>query len=240
MIKFFRKIRQRLLTENRFSKYLIYAIGEIILVVIGILIALQINNWNENQKLKRTEQALLLSLEQEIAANVFTIKFFIKRNDSVLRFSKALTDSIYLDYNTLKEKSITGSLNYFPLKLQTPVLDNILSNNSNLKTSPQNIITELRSLNYRYQEIDNMLFYLDELWNSKITEFFIATGLSYQRSTKLNAEISLKELETYGYTTRQFASLLDAANDLLILYVDYQKKALKDSEKMLKSLPTKF
>ena len=47
MIKFFRKIRQNLLAENRFSKYLIYATGEIILVVIGILIALSINNWNE-------------------------------------------------------------------------------------------------------------------------------------------------------------------------------------------------
>ena len=50
MIKFFRKIRQRLLTENKFSKYLLYAIGEIILVVIGILIALQVNNYNEAKK----------------------------------------------------------------------------------------------------------------------------------------------------------------------------------------------
>jgi len=50
MIKFFRKIRQKLLAQNRFSKYLLYAIGEIVLVVIGILIALQINNWNENRK----------------------------------------------------------------------------------------------------------------------------------------------------------------------------------------------
>ena len=50
MIKFFRKIRQKLLSENKFSKYLIYAIGEIILVVIGILIALSINNWNETKK----------------------------------------------------------------------------------------------------------------------------------------------------------------------------------------------
>ena len=50
MIKFFRKIRQQLLVENKFSKYLLYAIGEIILVVIGILIALQINNWNEVRK----------------------------------------------------------------------------------------------------------------------------------------------------------------------------------------------
>ncbi len=50
MIKFFRKIRQQLLAENKFTKYLIYALGEIVLVVIGILIALQINNWNEAQK----------------------------------------------------------------------------------------------------------------------------------------------------------------------------------------------
>lgn len=52
MIKFFRKIRHKLLSENKFSKYLLYAIGEIILVVIGILIALQINNWNEANKLQ--------------------------------------------------------------------------------------------------------------------------------------------------------------------------------------------
>ena len=50
MIKFFRHFRQRLLSENKFSKYLVYAMGEIILVVIGILIALQINNWNESRK----------------------------------------------------------------------------------------------------------------------------------------------------------------------------------------------
>ncbi len=52
MIQFFRKIRQHHLTENKFSKYLIYAIGEIVLVVIGILIALQINNLN-NERIKR-------------------------------------------------------------------------------------------------------------------------------------------------------------------------------------------
>jgi len=50
MIKFFRKVRQNLLSEGKTGKYLKYAIGEIVLVVIGILIALQINNWNENRK----------------------------------------------------------------------------------------------------------------------------------------------------------------------------------------------
>jgi len=58
MLRFFRQIRQRLLTDNppdqasragKFSKYLLYAIGEILLVVIGILIALEVNNWNENR-----------------------------------------------------------------------------------------------------------------------------------------------------------------------------------------------
>lgn len=55
MINFFRKTRKQLFKENRFTKYLFYAIGEIILVVIGILIALQINNWN-NQRLEKEEE----------------------------------------------------------------------------------------------------------------------------------------------------------------------------------------
>ena len=62
MIKFFRKIRQNLLLEGKTSRYIKYAIGEIVLVVIGILIALQINNWNENRKDTIEEQAILESL----------------------------------------------------------------------------------------------------------------------------------------------------------------------------------
>ena len=66
MIKFFRKIRQRLLTENKFSKYLLYAIGEIVLVAIGILIAVQINNKNiENQR-----RGLEISILNEILNNL--------------------------------------------------------------------------------------------------------------------------------------------------------------------------
>lgn len=62
MLAFFRRIRHRLLSENKFSKYLLYAFGEIILVVIGILIALQINNWNEVRKNSRLEQDYLNSI----------------------------------------------------------------------------------------------------------------------------------------------------------------------------------
>ncbi len=66
MIKFFRYIRQRLLNENRFSKYLLYAVGEIILVVIGILIALQINNWNEDRKEKRAIENVLIEIKEDL------------------------------------------------------------------------------------------------------------------------------------------------------------------------------
>lgn len=69
MIKFFRKIRQKLLSENKFSKYLIYAIGEIILVVIGILIALQINNSNEKSKQGKVEISYLKRLLVDLNKN---------------------------------------------------------------------------------------------------------------------------------------------------------------------------
>ncbi|WP_373520419.1 DUF6090 family protein [Aquiflexum sp.] len=50
MLKFYHKIRQKLLQQNRVTQYLVYALGQIFLVVIGILIALSINTWNENRK----------------------------------------------------------------------------------------------------------------------------------------------------------------------------------------------
>ena len=69
MIQFFRKIRQQLLTEGNTGKYLKYAIGEIVLVVIGILIALQINNWNEKEKLRTEEIKFLKNFKQSLLAD---------------------------------------------------------------------------------------------------------------------------------------------------------------------------
>jgi hypothetical protein len=69
MIKFFRKIRQNLLMENKTGKYFKYAIGEIILVVIGILIALSINNWNDNRKNRISERKLLDNIHRDFIHN---------------------------------------------------------------------------------------------------------------------------------------------------------------------------
>jgi hypothetical protein len=78
MIKFFRKIRQNLLMENKTRKYLKYAIGEIILVVVGILIALQINNWNEKRIQLAQGQILMLELVEEIKEDINTCNWAIK------------------------------------------------------------------------------------------------------------------------------------------------------------------
>ena len=70
MIKFFRKIRQKLVSENKFSKYLIYAIGEIILVVIGILIALSINNWNTDRLEEKEVANFLEQIKTELESDI--------------------------------------------------------------------------------------------------------------------------------------------------------------------------
>jgi len=74
MIKFFRKIRQKMLTENKFSKYLLYAIGEVVLVVIGILIALSINNWNENKKAKASHLLLYQNLSSDFSNRLIELE----------------------------------------------------------------------------------------------------------------------------------------------------------------------
>ena len=69
MITFFRHLRQRLLSENQFGRYMLYALGEIALVVIGILIALQIDTWNEERKSQSEEKAILANLNREFMQN---------------------------------------------------------------------------------------------------------------------------------------------------------------------------
>ena len=86
MIKFFRKIRQNLLMENKTGKYLKYAIGEIILVVIGILIALQINNWNEKWKINSEIDLVFTALQSELESNILETSALLRsghRIDSI-------------------------------------------------------------------------------------------------------------------------------------------------------------
>ncbi len=94
MIKFFRKIRYNLMEQNKTSRYFKYAIGEIILVVIGILIALQINNWNENRKDKVQLQTYYKQLLEELELDVNAIKFSISRLENDRKHYETINDAL--------------------------------------------------------------------------------------------------------------------------------------------------
>ncbi len=89
MIKFFRKIRRKLIDAENLKKYLIYGIGEIILVVLGILIALQINNWNTKQIDKNTERGYIEDIKKDLSQDTsfFNSNFYslVDRKTSALR-----------------------------------------------------------------------------------------------------------------------------------------------------------
>ena len=69
MLKFFKKIRLSLIASGSARKYLLYTIGEIVLVMIGILLALQVNNWNEDRKDRKAEGLVLNSLLFDMKEN---------------------------------------------------------------------------------------------------------------------------------------------------------------------------
>jgi hypothetical protein len=146
MIKIFRKIRQNLLSEGNTGKYFKYAIGEIVLVVIGILIALQINNWNEQHKIDKSlnshleilkqnlieDQAQLKILKENMTENIACadaamsqIKTIIPVNNSMKRYLVLLIREFQFSPNTNAIETITQS-NEIPAlntELQTAVLN---------------------------------------------------------------------------------------------------------------------
>jgi hypothetical protein len=103
MIKFFRKIRQKMLTENKFSKYLIYAIGEIVLVVIGILIALSINNWNELRKENRQEVVYYCKIKEDLEIDKNSISNIIEAISERQQVCKQLLLKLH---STPEDKSV--------------------------------------------------------------------------------------------------------------------------------------
>ncbi|WP_274473888.1 DUF6090 family protein [Mangrovimonas aestuarii] len=111
MIKFFRKIRQNLLSEGKTGKtgkYMKYALGEIVLVVIGILIALQINNWNEKRKRHVQADNFLKSMISDLASDTVTINTYVKFLDR-LSYNRATL----LNTQTVKNIPIDSLIDLF-------------------------------------------------------------------------------------------------------------------------------
>ena len=97
MIKFFRKIRYNLMETGKTSNYFKYAIGEIILVVIGILIALQINNWNENRIRSNEELNILKALKTGLETDLEDLRFNVNSMQKSIRFADKVIKSMEED-----------------------------------------------------------------------------------------------------------------------------------------------
>jgi len=126
MIKFFRSIRQQLLTENKFSKYLIYAIGEIVLVVIGILIALYINNLNTEKQDSIILNGYLNNISENIKLDQANLEQIAVFRDSSIIGSKYFMNIIEQE-NTLKEQYSIYFSEYFKYN---PWLDKYFQSNN--------------------------------------------------------------------------------------------------------------
>ena len=103
MMKFFRKIRQNLLSEGKVGKYIKYAIGEIFLVVIGILIALQINNWNIDRQSQRKEQAYLKEIRNNLLQDSLKLETVLRFNENKQKIVEEMLQ-IFADSLTNEER----------------------------------------------------------------------------------------------------------------------------------------
>lgn len=165
MIKFFTKIRQNLLSEGKTGKYLKYAIGEIALVVIGILIALQINNFNTKRQQMAVEQEYLLSLQAEFKTNLEKINnSLLENNDRIKNVENLFSLFNNEALNAAGEKRVydmlftlfSGDANYYP---SIGVLSDIISSgNLNLirnKNLRQHLASFESSLEYIKLQADD-------------------------------------------------------------------------------------
>ena len=172
MIKFFRRIRQQLVSQNRFSKYMLYAIGEIVLVMIGILLALQINNWNESQKINKWEYRFLIDLKSELQTNLNQLEeinyWHLSVGEACVELKSLLKtatikdkpkiDSIYA--STLFQKTFFPTTGVYDSGLSAGKIENI--NNIKLKYAIMNLYNHLyKRLVYNGEIVDEVIGNID-------------------------------------------------------------------------------
>lgn len=171
MIKFFRKIRQRLLTENKVSQYLLYALGETLLVVIGILIALSINNWNDQKKNTASEFLYYNRILEDFELDKKLIEQLAEKADERISVSKALLldlDSGTKDKNYLLNKFLTAIRGDAYVPRNVTYKDLISSGNLKLLHD----VSIKNSLIQYYSELENIQYQLEQNRGEKIKEIF--------------------------------------------------------------------
>ena len=171
MIKFFRQLRQQLLTENKFNKYLIYAIGEIVLVVIGILLALQINTWNEERKNQKEAHKIVLQLKTEFETNNdlvdSSIEYHRTRLNAVEGFIDGFGTTENLNADSLKSlvSDLGSDWKYEPIK---NIIESVISSGKINLIENDSVIQAIRYWGTAINKYNDLYKSQDELYNKNI------------------------------------------------------------------------
>jgi hypothetical protein len=179
MIKFFRHIRKSYLMENKTSKYFKYAIGEIVLVVIGILIALSLNNWNEQKKLSVQELILLKNLKLEMEENVVLLDDYIAKKEILENACDTLLSYTNPRYIEKKEDSLAFKLiqlfQIHNFKPDIMVLESAKSSNSLKLIRSQQVKTSLS----KWEQNLKILMDEDDFGNQRFNNTLIPIVSNY-------------------------------------------------------------
>lgn len=215
MIKFFRLIRQKLIVEGRVTKYLLYAIGEIALVMIGILLALQVNNWNEKQGRIKTERAILVEMKENLKSDLQdihgNITFDSTNNASTMKVLKHLENKAPFDDSLRAHYGRLGWASLFAEN--TSAFENLKSIGFNLISNKElrQRITFIYSSRYEYlNEILNTSneFAFKNFRPSMINQTTSNSDNFFDRvpndSNKLMGDIRFQELLREDIFLRQF------------------------------------
>ena len=205
MIKFFRHIRQQLLSEGKTANYFKYAIGEIVLVVIGILIALQINTWNENRIQNNKELKSLQILKSEFLSNHANLKTAISIHNERNTAIKTILFKDLNDYELNQLDSIYKmamySFTYNPSfsaynSLVSSGELNYLSNDS-LKIG----LSEFKDLIYDYQEDEINIWHYsrDKIFNSEMLNEDMLTETKFNLRPRNAVEIKNDKLKYLNF-----------------------------------------
>jgi hypothetical protein len=214
MIKFFRRIRQQLVSQNRFSKYMLYAIGEIVLVVIGILIALSINNWNQNRLASKKQQALLSALHLEFTSNKEQLEEVVKVHERALENSQSITMLFPIDPKRVDLDSLEKKINYLSYRYTFNPSQGIINSLVNTSSfdiiendSLRNILISWNDVLSDYQEEEILA---QKLVNEMVFPFFRKhfSGDINLKDNRIDLKI-LKSLEFENLIYARESSLVD-------------------------------
>jgi len=218
MIKFFRKIRQNLLMENKTGKYFKYAIGEIVLVVIGILIALQINNWNENNITTKKTITYLSTLNTEIESNIDALKTYIERtHDDIKESANTLSElhsenAVYFNDSLLRNAMSTRPI-YKPT-LQKSSFDDLINSGNLEYLKDKNLKNRILSIEANMDVIYENYNIANNVWNEYQVPYLQKYGNPSGNWDSISS-IKIKKLP-YKRTLNAFVNNNEYANILIL------------------------